>query len=134
MTSVNDVVLDGSLSVFLTRAERLVYTVGESTSYAQANALQGGGGNQAGAMPTPTFSGIEDGTPNGRQVRKLAQVSSVNAGYDSSPDEVTHYAILDDTNSVLLTTGALTSPITTSTSDPIEVTADFVALRQPDVT
>lgn len=130
----DDRLLDGSIQAFLDNAERLIYTVGEATNYDQANKIVGDAdGKRAGAMDSLTFSAIEDGTPDGRQVRKLAQVASANADYDSAANEVTHAAYVDDTNTTLLTTVALVAPITTSTSQPIATTADSVAMRNPDV-
>ena len=133
MTTASDAVLDGGIDYFLSKMgadASLVYTVGEAASYAEAITVFPTG-KMAGEMPNPTMSAKEAGTPDGRQVRKTAQVSSQNADYDSTPDQVTHYAIVHKSagNEELLTTGALVSPITTNNTTPIEVVADFVALR-----
>lgn len=136
MAFVHDDVLDNGPQYIVTNGERLCYTIGEAADYTEANTDHGTGSNKRAGYMDDGGGGLAITLVNGSSSGRAAQVadasSSVNATVNSAANAVTHWAIIDITNTKLLITGSLTAGITTSTSSPISVTAAAQVYVVPD--
>ena len=100
MAFLNDRVFDNGLSVLDTEANAVHVTSAEATSYTEAITTYTLGLSTSLSIAAPT-----DRTGGGRKVA----VASIADGSITGTGTVTHYALVDTTNSRLLATAALTA-------------------------
>ncbi len=94
-----DRVYDNGLTVLDTEANALHICTQDPTSYAEATSTYSLGNKTGISVGAP-----QAGTPNGREV----VVAAISDGEVTGDGVVTHYAIVDTSNSRLLVTGQIT--------------------------
>ncbi len=109
MAYLNPRVLDLGLNVLTTETTRLHFCSAEPTNYAQAVSLS------LGSKASPSVGAPADRTPSGRKVT----VAAVSDGAATANGSVTHYALVDGTNSRLLATREMKDGRTVATGDTI---------------
>ena len=116
--------LDQGIQYIDDNATAMVFCIGDpGSSYADAIGVFGTGSQKrAGLFPTPNIGAPGDRTPDGREIVIPPQAGD-NGDVNSNPNAVTHYAILNQTLSEVLVSHTLVSPITVTTTDPVELTA-----------
>tara|TARA_R110002126_G_scaffold135495_13_gene279750 strand:- start:3988 stop:4359 length:372 start_codon:yes stop_codon:yes gene_type:complete len=100
MAFLNDRVFDNGLTVLDTEANSVHVTSAEATTYTEAITTYTLGSSSSLAIAAPT-----DRVGGGRKVT----VASIADGSITGTGTVTHYALVDTTNSRLLATAALTA-------------------------
>ena len=100
MAFLNDRVFDNGLTVLDTEANSVHVTSAEATTYTEAITTYTLGSSNSLAIAAPT-----DRVGGGRKVT----VASIADGSITGTGTVTHYALVDTTNSRLLATAALTA-------------------------
>ena len=100
MASLADRVFDNGLTVLDTEANRIDITSQEVTTYTEATSTYTLGNSTSLSIGAPA-----DRTGGGRKVA----VAAITDGSITGTGTVTHYAIVDTTNSRLLATAALTA-------------------------
>ena len=100
MATLNDRVFDNGLTVLDTEANAIHVTSQEATDYTDATSTSTLGNSTSLSIGAPA-----DRTGGGREVT----VAGITDGSITGTGTVTHYAIVDTTNSRLLVTGALTA-------------------------
>ena len=100
MATLNDRVFDNGLTVLDTEANAIHVTSQEATDYTDATSTSTLGNSTSLSIGAPA-----DRTGGGREVT----VAGITDGSITGTGTVTHYAIVDTTNSRLLVTGALTT-------------------------
>lgn len=100
MAFINDRVFDSGLTILNTEANRLDLCSQEPTTYAEATSTY-----TLANKTSPTIGTPSDRTGGGRE----AVVSAITDGSVTGTGTVTHYAVVDTSNSRLLATGALSA-------------------------
>lgn len=100
MAFLNDRVFDNGLTVLDTEANAIHVTSAEATDYTEATSTYTLGNSTSLSIGAPA-----DRTGGGRKVT----VAAISDGSITGTGTVTHYAIVDTTNSRLLATAALTA-------------------------
>ncbi|PSJ55811.1 hypothetical protein [Pseudaminobacter soli (ex Li et al. 2025)] len=118
MAYLNPRVLDLGLNVLVTETTRLHYCSDEPTTYAQAVSLS------LGSKASPTIGAPVDRTPSGRKVT----VAAVANGAATGAGSITHYALVDATNSRLLATRETAAAKAVATGDTITSAAFDVGI------
>jgi hypothetical protein len=113
MAVLADFILDLALAELDTDAEQLHILSAEPANYAAVAGLT------LGNKTPPTVSAPTDRTPNGRKVT----VSAVTDGMLTGTGTATHWALVDNTDSQLLATGALVVPQPVTAGNPFTLSA-----------
>lgn len=121
MATIADAVLDAALTYIVTNAERLVMCSSEPADYAGVASVT------LGVKSAPTFTGPADRSGGGRQIT----IDAVTDGTSSAAGDPTHWALVDDTSSVLLVTGAETSANTLNESGEWSCGAIEIGIPDP---
>ena len=100
MAFLNDRVFDNGLTILDTEANEIHVTSAEATDYTEATSTYTLGNSTSLSIGAPA-----DRTGGGRKVA----VAAISDGSITGTGTVTHYAIVDTTNSRLLATAALTA-------------------------
>ena len=122
MATIADRVFDNGLTVLDTEANKIVVTSQESTTYTEANATHALGNSTSLSIGAPA-----DRSGGGREVTAAA----ITDGSITGTGTVTHYAIIDTTNSRLLVTGALSASQSVTSGNTFSLAAFTVGIPDP---
>jgi len=115
-------VLDAALNYIDTNAENLYICSQEPTTYTAAQTTY-----KLGTKASPTISASADGTPNGRSIT----ISAITDGTVSATGTATHFAITDNSASLLLATGALSASQSVTSGNTFSLTSFTVRIPDP---
>ena len=122
MATLNDRVFDNGLTVLDTEANKILVTSQEATTYTEANATYALGNSTSLSISAPS-----DRTGGGREVT----VSAISDGVVTGTGTVTHYALVDTSNSRLLATGSLTASQAVTSGNTFTLGAFTVGIPDP---
>jgi len=122
MATLNDRVFDNGLTVLDTEANKILVTSQEATTYTEANATYALGNSTSLSISAPA-----DRTGGGREVT----VSAISDGAVTGTGTVTHYALVDTSNSRLLATGSLTESQAVTSGNTFTLGAFTVGIPDP---
>lgn len=114
MAFLNDAVLDAALTYVKNNGQDLYITSAEATTYAQAKTTYALGYKLGISIGLPG-----DASPNGRKVT----VASISDGTVSASGTAAYWAIIDETNDVLIATGQLSATQSVTTGNTFTLTA-----------
>ncbi len=122
MATIADRVFDNGLTVLDTEANKIVVTSQEATTFAQANATYALGNSTSLSIAAPA-----DRSGGGREVTAAA----ITDGSITGTGTVTHYAIIDTTNSRLLVTGSLSASQSVTSGNTFSLASFTVGIPDP---
>jgi hypothetical protein len=124
MASLANTVFDNGLSQIASGGlvENLYITSAEATTFAQASDTL-----KLGTKATPTMSAVADRSGGGREV----VVSAISDGAVNGTDSATHWALTDDSGSLLLATGSLSSPQSVTNGNTFTLTSFAIGFADP---
>lgn len=122
MATLNNRVFDNGLTVLDTEADKILVTSQEATTYTEANATYALGNSTSLSISAPT-----DRTGGGREVT----VAAVSDGNVTGTGTVTHYALVDTSNSRLLATGSLTASQAVTSGNTFTLGAFTIGIPDP---
>lgn len=122
MASLANAVLDAALSYIDTNTENLYITSQEATTFAEASSTY-----KLGTKATPAIAAPADRTGGGREV----VVSAITDGTVDSTGTATHWALTDDSASLLLATGALTASQSVTATNTFTLTEFAIGIADP---
>lgn len=122
MASLNDRVFDNGLSILDTEANAVHVTSQEATTYAEAITTYTLGNSTSLSINAP-----EDRTGGGRKVT----VTAISDGTITGTGTVTHYALVDTTNTRLLATAALTASQSVTNGNTFTLATFDVGIPDP---
>jgi len=122
MATLGDRVFDNGLTVLDTEANAIHVTTQEATTYTEATSTYTKGSSTSLSIGAPA-----DRTGGGRKVT----VAAISDGSISGDGDVTHYAIVDTTNSRLLATGALTASQTVTNGNTFTLASFDIGIPDP---
>ena len=122
MATLNDRVFDNGLTVLDTEANKILVTSQEASTYTEANATYALGNSTSLSISAPA-----DRTGGGREVT----VSAISDGTVTGTGTVTHYALVDTSNSRLLATGSLTASQAVTSGNTFTLGAFTVGIPDP---
>jgi hypothetical protein len=122
MATIADRVFDNGLTVLDTEANKIVVTSQEATTYAEANATYALGNSTSLSIGSPA-----DRSGGGREVTAAA----ITDGSITGTGTVTHYAIVDTTNSRLLVTGSLSASQSVTSGNTFSLASFTVGIPDP---
>lgn len=122
MATIADRVFDNGLTVLDTEANKIVVTSQEATTYAEANATYALGNSTSLSIGAPA-----DRSGGGREVT----ASAITDGSITGTGTVTHYAIIDTTNSRLLVTGSLSASQSVTSGNTFSLASFTVGIPDP---
>ena len=122
MATLNDRVFDNGLTVLDTEANKILVTSQEATTYTEANTTYALGNSTSLSISAPS-----DRTGGGREVT----VSAISDGVVTGTGTVTHYALVDTSNSRLLATGSLTASQAVTSGNTFTLGAFTVGIPDP---
>jgi hypothetical protein len=114
MAFLNNAVLDAALNVVKDDGEDLYITSQEATSYAEATSTYALGSKTGITVGSPASA-----SPDGRRVT----IAAITDGAVTGTGTATHWAIIDETNDVLIATGQLTASQAVTTGNSFTLTA-----------
>lgn len=120
MAFIADKVFDSGLTVLNTDTENLYICSAEPTTFTQASST-----NKLGTKAAPTVSAPQDGATDGRRV----VVSAITDGTVGATGTATHWALTDDSLSLLLATGALSASQAVTSGNTFTLDAISVTVR-----
>ncbi len=122
MATIADRVFDNGLTVLDTEANKIVVTSQEATTYAEANATYALGNSTSLSIGAPA-----DRSGGGREVTAAA----ITDGSITGTGTVTHYAIIDTSNSRLLVTGSLSASQSVTSGNTFSLASFTVGIPDP---
>lgn len=122
MTTVADIVLDGSIDVIRTATENIYICSQEPTTFTEASSTY-----KLGTKASPTISTATDGDTSGRKIT----VSAITDGVVNSAGTASHIAFTDDSASTLLYAFALDSTLPLATGSPWTTAAFDIEIPDP---
>ena len=122
MTTLGDRVFDNGLTVLDTEANAIHVTTQEVTTYTEATSTYTKGNSTSLSIGAPA-----DRSGGGRKVT----VAAISDGSITGDGDVTHYAIVDTTNSRLLATGALTASQTVTNGNTFTLASFDIGIPDP---
>lgn len=122
MATLNNRVFDNGLTVLDTEANKILVTSQEAITYTEANATYALGNSTSLSISAPA-----DRTGGGREVT----VSAISDGAVTGTGTVTHYALVDTSNSRLLATGSLTASQAVTSGNTFTLGAFTVGIPDP---
>jgi len=122
MPSLHDSVFDNGLSVLDTDVENLYICSQEPTTFAEASSTY-----KLGTKAGPTVGAPADRAGGGREV----VVSAISDGVVNATGTATHYALTDDSGSLLLATGALAASQAVTSGNPFTLTSFAIGIPDP---
>lgn len=120
MPFINDTVFDNGLTVIDTATENLYICSQEPTTFSEASATY-----KLGTKATPDISAPQNGATDGRRV----VVSAISDGTINTTGTATHWALTDDSASVLLATGALSASQAVTSGNTFTLGAFSITIR-----
>jgi len=122
MATIADRVFDNGLTVLDTEANKIVVTSQEATTYTEANATYALGNSTSLSIGAPA-----DRSGGGREVTAAA----ITDGSITGTGTVTHYAIIDTSNSRLLVTGSLSASQSVTSGNTFSLASFTVGIPDP---
>lgn len=122
MATLGDRVFDNGLTVLDTEANAIHVTTQEATTYTEATSTYTKGSSTSLSIGAPA-----DRTGGGRKVT----VAAISDGSITGDGDVSHYAIVDTTNSRLLATGALTASQTVTNGNTFTLASFDIGIPDP---
>jgi hypothetical protein len=122
MATLNNRVFDNGLTVLDTEANKILVTSQEASTYTEANATYALGNSTSLSISAPA-----DRSGGGREVT----VSAISDGAVTGTGTVTHYALVDTSNSRLLATGSLTASQAVTSGNTFTLGAFTVGIPDP---
>jgi hypothetical protein len=122
MATLNDRVFDNGLTVLDTEADAIYVTSQEATTYANATSTYALGNSTSLSIGAP-----QDRSGGGREV----VVASITDGTVTGTGTVTHYAIVDASNSRLLATGALAASQSVTSGNTFTLSSVSIGIPDP---
>jgi|TARA_B000000609_G_C24069193_1_gene291048 hypothetical protein len=122
MATIADRVFDNGLTVLDTEANKIVVTSQEATTYTEANATYALGNSTSLSIGAPA-----DRSGGGREVTAAA----ITDGSITGTGTVTHYAIVDTSNSRLLVTGSLSASQSVTSGNTFSLASFTVGIPDP---
>lgn len=122
MASLNDRVFDNGLTILDTEANAVHVTSQEATTYAEAITTYTLGNSTSLSIGAPA-----DRSGGGRKVT----VAAISDGSITGTGTVTHYALVDTTNTRLLATAALTASQSVTTGNTFTLATFDVGIPDP---
>jgi len=122
MATLNDRVFDNGLSVLDLEANAIHVTSQEAASYAEATSTYSLGNSTSLSIGAPA-----DRSGGGREVT----VGAISDGSITGTGTVTHYAIVDTSNSRLLATGTLTASQSVTSGNTFTLASFKVGIPDP---
>ncbi len=122
MATLGDRVFDNGLTVLDTEANAIHVTTQEVTTYTEATSTYTKGNSTSLSIGAPA-----DRSGGGRKVT----VAAISDGSITGDGDVTHYAIVDTTNSRLLATGALTASQTVTNGNTFTLASFDIGIPDP---
>lgn len=122
MASLNDRVFDNGLSILDTEANAVHVTSQEATTYAEAITTYTLGSSTSLSIAAPA-----DRSGGGRKVT----VAAISDGAITGTGTVTHYALVDTTNTRLLATAALTASQSVTSGNTFTLATFDVGIPDP---
>lgn len=122
MTSLADRVFDNGLTVLDTEADRLYICSAEPTTYTQATSTYA-----LGYKASPTVGSPADRTGGGREVT----VSAITDGTVTATGTVTHWALVDTSNTRLLAVGTVGGSPSVTSGNTFTVNAIDIGIPDP---
>lgn len=122
MATLNDRVFDNGLSVLDLEANAIHVTSQEAASYAEATSTYTLGNSTSLSIGAPA-----DRSGGGREVT----VGAISDGSITGTGTVTHYAIVDTSNSRLLATGTLTASQSVTSGNTFTLASFTVGIPDP---
>jgi hypothetical protein len=120
MAFIADTVFDNGLTVLDTTVENLYITSAEATTFTEAATTF-----KLGTKATPTVGAPENGATDGRRVI----VSAITDGTVNTTGTATHWALTDDSGSLLLATGALSASQAVTSGNTFTLDAISITIR-----
>lgn len=114
MAFLNDAVLDAALTYVKDNGQDLYITSSEATTYTQAKTTYALGNKTGISIGSPG-----DASPNGRKVT----VASISDGTVTGTGTAAYWAIIDETNDVLIATGQLSATQSVTSGNTFTLTA-----------
>jgi hypothetical protein len=115
-------VLDAALNLIDTSCENLYICSAEPTTFTQASST-----NKLGTKATPTISVSADRAAGGREIT----ISAVTDGVVDSTGDASHWALTDDSATLLLATGSLSSTQTVTATNTFTLTEFKIGIADP---
>jgi len=115
-------VLDAALNYIDTNAENLYICSQEPTTYTAAQTTY-----KLGTKAGPTIAASGEGTPNGRSIL----ISTITDGTVNATGTATHFAITDNSASILLATGALSASQAVTSGNTFSLTSFVILIPDP---
>lgn len=122
MSWLSDTVLDAALGYIDTNTENLYICSQEPTTFAGASSTY-----KLGVKATPTISAAGDRSGGGREIT----ISAITDGSVTATGTATHFAITDDSASLLLATGSLSASQVVTSGNTFTLTAITVGIPDP---
>lgn len=122
MAFLNDRVFDNGLTILDTEANAIHVTSQEATDYTEATSTYTLGNSTSLSIGAPA-----DRTGGGRKVA----VAAISDGSITGTGTVTHYAIVDTTNSRLLATAALTASQSVTSGNTFTLATFDIGIPDP---
>ena len=122
MATIADRVFDNGLTVLDTEANKIVVTSQEATTYTEANATYALGNSTSLSIGAPA-----DRSGGGREVT----AAEITDGSITGTGTVTHYAIVDTSNSRLLVTGSLSASQSVTSGNTFSLASFTVGIPDP---
>lgn len=120
MPFIADKVFDSGLTVLDTDVENLYITSAEATTFAEASSTF-----KLGTKATPSVGAPENGATNGRRVI----VAAITDGTVDATGTATHWALTDNSLSLLLATGALSASQAVTAGNTFTLDAISITIR-----
>jgi len=117
-------VLDAALTYIDTNAENLYICSQEPTTYAAAQTTYKLGTK---ALDAASIAAVGEGSPNGRSIL----VAAITDGTVNATGTATHFAITDNSASLLLATGALSASQSVTSGNTFSLTSFTVRIPDP---
>jgi len=122
MATLNDRVFDNGLTVLDTEANAIYVTSQEATTYANATSTYALGNSTSLSIGAP-----QDRSGGGREV----VVGAITDGSVTGTGTVTHYAIVDTSNSRLLATGSLAASQSVTSGNTFTLSSVTIGIPDP---
>ena len=122
MAFLADTVFDDGLSQIAALAENLYITSAEATTFTEASSTV-----KLGTKAAPSIGSPADKTGGGREVT----VASISDGTVDATGTATHWALTDDSASLLVATGSLSSSQSVTSGNTFTLAAFTVGISDP---
>jgi len=122
MAFIDDSILDAALDALDGAIENLYITSQEATTYAGAQTTY-----KLGTKATPTTTGPANGDATGRKLT----IDAITDGTVDATGTATHWALCDNSATLLLATGALAAPLAITATNTFTLTAFDVEFPDP---